>query len=102
MSDIKSNSKYTKEEVMLIKFYKKVAAGIIISLVIFGLVCLVCRKYVNKSMGSSRKSSERSYNEFNSATTKATATAGMPTRKPQKLRDEDDSDYMDDDKVLEV
>merc|ERR1711934_1195940 len=53
-------------------------------------------------MGSSRKSSERSYNEFNSATTKATATAGMPTRKPQKLRDEDDSDYMDDDKVLEV
>lgn len=79
MSDIQSNSKYTKEEVMLIKFYKKLFAGLLISLVILTLFCLLYRKLFRKRIGS-RINSQRSYNEFNSATTKN--TAGVPTRKP--------------------
>ena len=49
MSDIQSNSKYTKDEVMLIKFYKKLATGLLVSFVILAMFCLLYRKVFRKS-----------------------------------------------------
>lgn len=101
MDERKEMSKYTKEEVILINFYNKIFTGLIVSLVILTLVCLVYRKFSRKNGGRSRSNSQRSLHEFSSATTKGTGTVRVPTRKPQKLRDEYDSDYVDEDKVLE-